>query len=613
MPLRDYQNELLTNAVTRYDGGRGLCKPFVVMATGLGKGEVIAHLPIYFELGEGWLKGKKMLVFVHRDTLLKDLAERIAFYNPGLKVGIDQGENVADLDCDVVCASVQTIGTNYYNRSKPDAPPMLDLGFMFADELPDTPEGFSNKRLERWNPDDFAIVVVDEAHHAAAETYRNVLRYFRVYKPEPEYNSNRLLMAFSATPSRADNLGLDGIFDEILRNKAGDLDILFGIKSGYLCNIEPEQVYTDVSLDDVSTRAGDFATKQLEKAVNTPSRNRLVVNDYLTCGSGLPGLAFTVDVQHSEDLAAAFIEGGVRAAAVSYRTPKAEQKRIIEAYKNFEIQVLVSSSLLLEGFDAPHSTVIMWCRPTKSRTVLVQGIGRGLRPYPKPEDVARFKASGITPPYIKKNCIFRDYVDTCKRHSLVGVNSLFGLPPKMRLDKPVLETVEEVQQLTLAKPGMKLDGLLSMQDLRSMATKIDLFTVPEIPAEVKKSSSYSWMRTGPGVYSLSLAQSPSGPDALMIQENALGQFDVFSSRNGVRQALKFMDTQVPADQRGLVRLTAAWRGGEATDKQIREYARLYPERRKQFNSPEDFIAAVRKQFSKGDVSRLIGARRAARR
>lgn len=185
-----------------------------------GKGSLVAMLPRFFRLGKERLSGKKMLFVVHRKELLDDIANRIALNNPTLKIGIEQEKNWADPDCDIVCASVQTIGINSGNRKQ--VGDQLDDDGIYSGAASTeagtavAPEVFSNKRIERWNPDDFSIVVVDEAHHITGQTYQNILKYFQVLKKDPAANNPRkLLCGFSATPGRADNMGLDGYFQEI--------------------------------------------------------------------------------------------------------------------------------------------------------------------------------------------------------------------------------------------------------------------------------------------------------------------------------------------------------------------------------------------------------------
>lgn len=610
--LRDYQQECLAKSIARFDAG--VWDQLVVKATGTGKGVLIASLPGAYGLCGGRFDGKKMLFLVHREELLSDISNRIAKNNPTLKVGIEQGDKPsADLDCDIICAGVQTIGVHRPKLAKlipnPDLWDNPDAEVM-------VPEAFRNKRIERYNPDDFAIIVVDEAHHTTGQTYQNVLKYFGVLKQArtPRKKPDKVLIGFTATPNRADGTGLNKFYSEIVF----ELNITQAIQRGILVDISAFQVSTEISIAQVSTRQGDFATKELERAVNTPERNALIVAKYKELGKDLPGLAFSVDVQHAKDIAAAFNAAGVSAAHVSYLTPKDERARLIAAFRAGELKILTSSSLLAEGFDEPSATVILMMRPTKSATLFCQCIGRGLRPYPSKEDLAKMLAAGQQPRFIKDSAIVIDFVDLAGKHSLNSLNSLMGIPPKIKLNgEKVLETLEEIEKITSKQQGLQLESANSMEQLRGLAEKVDLFAKPEIPPEIRAISQMAWMKSASGGYVLDFS-STKGADSVHIKENTLGQFVVFKAKNGMRvvantaqtlaEAVKFGEAQVPEDCRGMMKINAGWANTTPSDKQIGLYSMLYPEVRKQFTDSQAFAAFVKNKYTKGQVSLLITQR-----
>jgi superfamily II DNA or RNA helicase len=622
---RDYQSECLNSIRSKFR--EAINRQLIVMATGLGKGSLVAMLPRFFRLGKERLAGKKMLFIVHRKELLDDIANRIALNNPTLKVGIEQEKNWADPDCDIVCASVQTIGINSGNRKQVgeqlDGEGIYSGATSIEAGTAVAPEAFSNKRIERWNPDDFSIVVVDEAHHITGQTYQNILEYFQVLKKNPAANNPRkLLLGFTATPGRADNMGLDGYFQEITYER----NIRQAIQMGSLVGISAFTVSTEVSLDDIKVKQGELEVKELSRTVNTPTRNNLVVDKYIEHGKDLPGLGFCVDVQHAEDLALLFRERGISAEAVSYRTPKDDRARIIKAYKNLEIKVLCSATLLSEGFDSASATVAMLARPTKSRILYTQMLGRVLRPFPSPEYAEQLAAQGQTPPFVKESAIVIDIVDVCSRHNLNTVNTLLGIPPKMKMNgEKAMAVAEEVEKIMAKQPGLKLDTISSLKELKAMSERIDLFSTPEIPDAVKKVSTMAWLPQGVGTFVLNIPKSsdPRDPDSLIVRENALGQFDVLRSKNGIRvpvsteadlkSALSRAEKDVPTNVAGMMSIEAAWRNTTPSDKQITLYASLYPERRRAFASPELFREFVRKSMKKGDLSNLIAARNGRRR
>jgi hypothetical protein len=321
-----------------------------------------------------------------------------------------------------------------------------------------------------------------------------------------------------------------------------------------------------------------------------------------------------------------FRERGISAEAVSYRTPKDDRARIIKDYKDLKIKVLCSATLLSEGFDSASATVAMLARPTKSRILYTQMLGRVLRPFPSPEYAAELQARGEQPPFIKESAIVIDIVDVCSRHNLNTVNSLLGIPPKMKMNgEKAMAVAEEVEKIMAKQPGLKLDTISSLKELKAMSERIDLFSTPEIPDAVKKVSTMAWLPQGVGTFVLNIPKSsdPRDPDSLIVRENALGQFDVLRSKNGIRvpvstetdlkSALSRAEKDVPTNVAGMMSIEAAWRNTTPSDKQITLYASLYPERRRAFSSPELFREFVRKSMKKGDLSNLIAARKGRRR
>ena len=256
--LRDYQRQCLEAIWAHYQAG--VRRQLVCLPTGTGKTIVFANFPSFFRMR------KRMLVLAHREELLCQAREKVMRANPHLRVEIEQGTQRASDDCDVVVASVPTLG-----RHDP-------------------------KRLERLGPDNFYLVVVDEAHHAVAQTYhRDRLGVF-------EKDTPKLLVGFTATPKRGDKAGLDTIFESIVfsRNLPDMVD------AGYLAPVAGFRVETEVDLSRVGKRMGDYVASQLSKAVNVAARNELVVQVCRERLADRQTLVFCVDVAHAKSLAATF-------------------------------------------------------------------------------------------------------------------------------------------------------------------------------------------------------------------------------------------------------------------------------------------------------------------
>lgn len=195
------------------------------------------------------------------------------------------------------------------------------------------------------------------------------------------------------------------------------------IKEGWLCPVKVTSVQTRVDIDNVSIKQGDFETRQLSNAVNTPNRNRLIVDtwkeyhDKYGLGSTL---VFAVDIAHVHDLGACFrkvIPENSVGILTSLTKPR-DRHTMIERFKNGELTVLINCGILTEGTDIPRTNCLVMARPTKSATLLQQMIGRGMRLHSS----------------LKTHCFVLDFVDNCSRS--VGVSpSLFGLDNEVDVGK----------------------------------------------------------------------------------------------------------------------------------------------------------------------------------
>lgn len=171
--LRPYQQDCLARVRAAYKGG--LRRVLVSLPTGTGKTIVFASFPLAFQMK------KKLLVLAHREELIEQAAEKLQTAAPELEVGIEQGSRRASPSARLIVGSVPTLGR------------------------------VASKRLAALDPEQFSIIVVDEAHHAVAETYRRVLDHFRLFE-----KGDRFLVGFTATPRRGDGEALGQVFEDIV-------------------------------------------------------------------------------------------------------------------------------------------------------------------------------------------------------------------------------------------------------------------------------------------------------------------------------------------------------------------------------------------------------------
>ncbi|MBD5635638.1 MAG: DEAD/DEAH box helicase, partial [Candidatus Eremiobacteraeota bacterium] len=338
--------------------------------------------------------------------------------NPGAVVGVEKADRVASDDCNIVVATVHTLTGTRLTR-------------------------FSTKFGRR-----IALLVIDEAHHAAAPTYRAILDKILLKRPDA------LVIGFTATPHRGDGLALVEIFPDIVYT----MDARAGIEAGYLVPVKSFAVTTETDLDAVASRAGDFVLGQLADAVDNDERNAAVLDAYETLTPGKKALVFTASVEHARHVAALFKNAGLKAAFASGETPTPEREAIVAGFRGSTVDVLVNCGLYLEGFDVPSVEVIVNARPTKSTTLYTQVTGRGLRPL----DEDAFFLSKLPTPEARRTAIalsrkpyatIIDIVDKARRHQLVTLPTLWDLPAQIDAQGNVIsELAEKYEELFREAP-----------------------------------------------------------------------------------------------------------------------------------------------------------------
>ena len=330
----------------------------------------------------------------------------------------------------------------------------------------------SPRLVDNYDPDDFKLIIIDEAHHAAASTYRRILRHFGRGGGEDENrnsNSNVLVWGCSATLARHDGVRLSDVFEEITYYRT----LLDMWNDGWLSPARAYHIKTNVNLSDVPLRSdsGDFNITSLANRVDTLHRNELITRAWerLSSSSSSPRqrhrstLVFAVDVRHVANLVEAFRSRGVDARGVVGSTSKDERVGVLEAFKRGDFPVLVNCQVFTEGTDIPRVDCVVLARPTASPVLFQQMLGRGLRLFPG-----------------KVDCVVLDCVDVCERRPLVTLPSLLGLVPHFdmggldawtvyrRMERLVDETPEciEAGSLVEARNWRETDFELKSADLR---------------------------------------------------------------------------------------------------------------------------------------------------
>jgi superfamily II DNA or RNA helicase len=231
-----------------------------------------------------------------------------------------------------------------------------------------------SRYYQQFKTNGFNYIAVDEAHHAVAPTLQKVIQHFN---PET-------LLGLTATDKRLDEKKLEDIFGKYKTN----LSLVDAIKQNILAPIKAFRVQSNIDLSEIRFNGKDYVSTDLQKSVIVPSRDQLIVdvlNKYFV-GADIDfksGLIFCVSIKHAKDLAKRMQENNISCKAVSGQDSKSVE--YIEQYQKGQIQFLTTCSLLNEGWDSPRTSIIVMARPTMSKVLYTQQIGRGTRKYKNKE------------------------------------------------------------------------------------------------------------------------------------------------------------------------------------------------------------------------------------
>jgi DNA repair protein RadD len=235
------------------------------------------------------------------------------------------------------------------------------------------------------------LLIVDEAHHAAAESYRRVIDCAR------DRNSSCRIYGVTATPNRGDRKGLRPIFSNVADQiRIGEL-----IVSGHL--VPPRTFVIDVGVQDqlckVRRAADDFDMSEVDRVMNRAPINEAVGKHWREKAGDRQTVVFCSTIDHAANVCAAFNSAGVSAVMVTGEMAEAERRAVLAAYASGEAQVIVNVAVLTEGWDHPPTSAIVLLRPSSFKATLIQMVGRGLRPVNPQEH----------PGVIKTDCIVLDF------------------------------------------------------------------------------------------------------------------------------------------------------------------------------------------------------------
>ncbi len=368
---RDFQENCVDTMKT-YEGNAAL----IVMATGLGKTVTFCEFIRYCVEQNDW----RCLILSHREELVAAPLK----YLDGIACGVELATQHANHE-PVISASIQSI-----------------VG-----------------RLDDYNPREIDVIIVDEAQHAVAPTYQKVLRYF----------PNAVIFGFTATPKRGDGLGLNAIFDDIIF----DRNLKWGIENGYLCPLKCKQAKLKYKLEEVKVlqETGDFSEADLANAMSGTALGVAEIYQKHACGQTI---IFAASVNEAQEITDAINKANGKTIARCILATTKKRGRLLAAYQNGFINVLVNFAVLTEGTDLPCTETILIAKPVAhtNPAAYAQMVGRGLRLYEGKEHC------------LVIDCVGASEIPLCTAATLIGKDTdekpkqpVNHLPPPPEENKPL--------------------------------------------------------------------------------------------------------------------------------------------------------------------------------
>lgn len=386
--LRPYQDKSVSAIEAAW--ARGERRVAGVAATGAGKTVMLSDLVRrYRETGDP----RPVLILAHRKELLSQAEERLTDANPGVRVGWIQGTKF-QVSAPIIVASVWSLA----------------------------PKKTATSRRKWSRLPEFGLVIVDECHRSMSPEYLRTLEALGCLRPD-----GPLTAGFTATFTREDKARLTDFWESV----AFSVDILDLISWGYLVEPRFRRVMVEgLDLKQIGTSrlggATDLSGTELAEAMERAGAPGVVAEAYRRHAGSRQGIVFTPDVRSAELVAQAFNDLGIKAVAIDGQNR--DRDKLVKQYRKGEIQVVVNCAIFGEGFDAPTTKCVVIARPTMSKILFRQQVGRGLRLAPE---------TGFN------DCLVLDLVGATGRNDLATLDDLSGSEPvHVREGEGLMEAVK---------------------------------------------------------------------------------------------------------------------------------------------------------------------------
>lgn len=505
--LRDYQEESVVAMNNIPLGERGL----IVLPTGSGKTICMAELCRQSE-------GRTLIIVISKELREQTIDKIKLMCGDDISIGSVQS-TLNQVDAKIIIATRQSLSNKKSNRIEQ----MLEYG-------------------------EFSTIIFDEVHIAVEQCLKIIQKF----------NNEKLkTIGFTATPY---NKQMVKIFNEITYSK----DILWMIENKYLIEPRAFEIETTTDISNVKTVGGEFVQSQLEKAINTDDRNDLIVQGYKKFAMDRKHtIAFASGIEHSRDLCAEFNKQGITCAYVDSTLTKDERETVLKGFREGIYRTICNVGVLSTGYDFPEVDNIMFCRPTKSKILYIQQLGRGLR-----------IADG------KENCLVLDFKDVVSKHNLMDISSVFdvdmldGETPTEALEREKLADEKE-------KEEREKERIKKEEDRRRVeeiiAKEMELFNT-NLDSTFRENSYYDWYKINYKMYALSESSDihyvilKDGSDfstykvSTKKENKFCDELDVFTN---VIDAIKYIENENLTDARSFADKDAKWKKQPATANQLK--------------------------------------------
>ncbi|NCC73580.1 MAG: DEAD/DEAH box helicase [Sphingobacteriia bacterium] len=332
--LREYQKESKEKIYSLWKNHQSV---MLQMPTGTGKTRIFASIVKDLHNTSVHLGiAIKVLLLAHRDELIEQISE-----NVGRRYNVRHG---------IIKSSL---------LEEPHLPTQIASIFSLI------------RRLDKWSQKQFDVIIIDEAHHAVADSYKKICNAFPQAK----------ILGVTATPYRLSGAGFKHVFEQLIISPS----VLEFIRNGFLCDYDYYSVRSDSDIQKLVNDIkefdfdGDYAENALSKRFDNPKIRAKLLDTYRKYANGKKGIIYTININHNNHVCALLNSEGIKAKAIDSFTKSAHRKEIVAEFRKGQIDVLCNVNIFSEGFDCPDVEFIQLARPTKSHALYLQQVGRGFR------------------------------------------------------------------------------------------------------------------------------------------------------------------------------------------------------------------------------------------